>query len=53
MTTLAQGDFEAAALYSIRTDSNPTDPVREAEWRAQLKASGKTGVFVDSKARIF
>lgn len=50
MTTLAQGDLKLRNC-TIRTDSNLTDPVREAEWRAQLlKASGKNGrILVDSK----
>ncbi len=50
MTTLAQGDLKLRNC-TIRTDSNLTDPTREAEWRAQLlKASGKNGrILVDSK----
>lgn len=50
MTTLAQGDLKLR-YCTIRTDSNLTDPAREAEWRAQLlKASGKNGrILVDSK----
>jgi hypothetical protein len=50
MTTLAQGDLKLRNC-TIHTDSNLTDPVREAEWRAQLlKASGKNGrILVDSK----
>lgn len=50
MTTLAQGDLKLRNC-TIRTDSNLTDPMREAEWRAQLlKASGRNGrILVDSK----
>ena len=50
MTTLAQGDLTLRNC-TIHTDSNLTDPIREAEWRAQLlKASGKNGrILVDSK----
>ncbi|MBD1206947.1 MAG: hypothetical protein H9535_00840 [Ignavibacteria bacterium] len=50
MTTLAQGNLKLRHC-TIRTDSNLTDPTREAEWRAQLlKASGKNGrILVDSK----
>lgn len=50
MTTLAQGNLKLRHC-TIRTDSNLTDPTREAEWRAQLlKASGKNGrILVNSK----